>query len=596
VQGKATAREAHHGPDIRDPTQIPLRSTIYETPRRLTEVDAWHEHIPFAFLTVELLKPRVLVELGVHRGDSYCAFCQAVETLGLETRCYGVDTWRGDPHSGLYDHEVLQELREHHDPIYGRFSRLLESTFDEAVAYFPDGAIDLLHIDGLHTYDSVRHDFETWTPKLSDRAVVILHDINVRERGFGVWRFWTEIREHRPHLDLPHGNGLGVVALGTEVPRRFLDLLAATSHPGKPAARLLHALGNRIALMGRVRRLQAQLVDTRSGVNGTEEEGEALKTRLAQLDAELGVLRPELERLTSNEAQLRAEHARGREELERTTLQLATALRDLESATTEAIRREDENRHLRVELSRWQAEASELQLSLANRIREIGELRLTSEACLASLSGRTRHSMALEGEPDVVWQDKHDKSSGSPMRFRLVSSTGRHPRGWGIITYKAWSNHGRLALQLTAKPRTGPPLQLRLPAAEGSVSALVRFPEELLWLGLEVLNAPEQCTITDCTVREIGRPEAFARSLAQRLGAERERRSLPGLVGSALSVLKREGPRGIKSRLSLPFWPLPAASEPPDQGAEVGTPLAPSTGNAAWRAKHATSLEGRGRR
>ena len=72
----------------------------FALPDRLTGVESWHQHLPFAAAIVAVLRPATLVELGTHRGDSYCGFCQAVTSLGLPTRCYAVDTWQGDEHSG----------------------------------------------------------------------------------------------------------------------------------------------------------------------------------------------------------------------------------------------------------------------------------------------------------------------------------------------------------------------------------------------------------------------------------------------------------------------------------------------------------------
>jgi len=195
---------------------------------RADAISAWHGHVPFAHWLVANTRPRSIVELGTHAGVSYAAFCQAVKHLRLPTRCTAVDTWAGDAHSGAYSEDVFAELSAFNAQHFAGFSRLLRKTFDAALDDVADGSVDLLHIDGFHTYEAVSHDFHSWRSKLSDRAVVLFHDTNEHERGFGVWRFWQEIRPTGvASLEFLHAHGLGVLLVGPKTDPALRALCAA---------------------------------------------------------------------------------------------------------------------------------------------------------------------------------------------------------------------------------------------------------------------------------------------------------------------------------------------------------------------------------
>jgi hypothetical protein len=116
-------------------------------------------------------------------------------------------------------------LRAYHDPRYGEFSTLIRATFDEALTHFEDGSIDLLHIDGRHFYDDVKYDFSSWRPKLSDRGIVLFHDTQVRKRGFGVYKLWSEVASGAPSFEFFHEHGLGVLGCGKDLAPAVTDLL-----------------------------------------------------------------------------------------------------------------------------------------------------------------------------------------------------------------------------------------------------------------------------------------------------------------------------------------------------------------------------------
>ena len=202
---------------------------------RATKESAWHGHVSFAHWLVSEMRPSKVVELGSHNGVSYAAFCNAVRRNNLATRCYAVDTWQGDEQAGFYGNEVYRDLLAANEARFADFSTLMRCFFDEAVTQFPDGSVDLLHIDGLHTYEAVKHDFETWRPKLSSRAVVVFHDTEIRDRGFGVHKFWSELTRLHPSFNFLHSAGLGVLAVGPHVPGPVFEL-ANQRHTGAEAA------------------------------------------------------------------------------------------------------------------------------------------------------------------------------------------------------------------------------------------------------------------------------------------------------------------------------------------------------------------------
>ncbi len=275
-----------------NPLDHPICFTI---PMRVTPFSAWIEHIPFAMFLVDILKPEIIVELGTHNGDSYCAFCQAVKELKLETRCYAIDTWQGDPQAGFYGPEVLTDLRNHHDLLYGSFSNLIQCTFDEALPHFENGTIDILHIDGYHTYEAVKHDFESWLPKVKSSGIVLLHDINVRERDFGARKFWDEIKLEYSHFEFLHCHGLGVLVVGKIHSRELQSLFDATAEETEKIRNLFFRLGRELTTKIAIENKEQELQDYQKDLMAKSFQITKLSNTLQAKDNHINYLEASLE-------------------------------------------------------------------------------------------------------------------------------------------------------------------------------------------------------------------------------------------------------------------------------------------------------------
>ena len=301
-----------------------LSPASFQEPQHLID-SAWQEHAPFAFWLIAALQPRKMIELGTHTGFSYLAFCQAVQSLPTPTTCYAVDTWVGDQHTGFYDEEVFASLNATNQRHYGAFSHLIRRRFDDALPLFEDKSIDLLHIDGQHTYEAVSHDFQTWRPKLSDHAVVLFHDTNERDRGFGVWRLWRELAANHPSFEFPHGHGLGVLLPGRIVPDALITLLDTDPEQQQLIRQAYERLGSLVSARYQLAAAKAELLSSESA------RQEAAAAQAEAMDR-AAAMAPSLAALTAERARLLAHAARLQQQRDEAFAEIKTRQHEIDAA------------------------------------------------------------------------------------------------------------------------------------------------------------------------------------------------------------------------------------------------------------------------
>src|SRR5579884_447154 len=381
----------------------PVLDPLFWRAERLGQASAWWEHVPFARWLVCATMPRVFVELGTQSGVSYAAFCQAVLCAGLATRCHAVDTWQGDAQAGFYGEAVFDEFRRFHDETFGAFSTLLRCSFDDALDRIEDGEVDLLHIDGLHSYEAVSRDFEHWRRKMSDRGVVLFHDINERNESFGVWRLWSELRRRHPAFEFLHGHGLGVLAVGAEPPAPVRALCELT-HPAAVAT-----VRTRFARLG-----EHWLTDTRARM--LAQEAERLRARVEEAEAAAAAA-------GRSAGQAAAEAVQARERAAAAEAEAARATEKARQADTLAARVAQAEATAR----RRSAEATAVIAKLTGRIER-------TEAALAE--ARAEHDRVLSSTTWQMTRPVRAIAAYLPARLRrTIRATARF--GWRLFARPA---------------------------------------------------------------------------------------------------------------------------------------------------------------
>jgi cephalosporin hydroxylase len=183
--------------------RLPTREVAWQTPW-LAPMQIREE---FEAL-LELAKgARAVVEIGCYHGGTLFLLCDAAADDAI---LVSVDIAMSRARVPLYRSFAQRRQRAHplqadsHDPAtVADVQRLLEGRL-----------IDLLVIDGDHTYEGVRRDYELWSPLVRPGGLIAFHDIEPGLTADGVPRLWRELGGGREIVapGRPEGGfGIGVL-------------------------------------------------------------------------------------------------------------------------------------------------------------------------------------------------------------------------------------------------------------------------------------------------------------------------------------------------------------------------------------------------
>jgi cephalosporin hydroxylase len=147
-------------------------------------------------------RPRVVLEIGTMHGGTLWAWCQLASQDAL---LISIDL-PGGAFGGGYSEAEIQRLRQYARP--GQTLELIRAdshdpaTLERLQRTLAARQIDLLFIDGDHTYEGVALDYEMYASLVGTGGLIAFHDVLPGRLEDGdVSRFWNEIRRHHPHRE-----------------------------------------------------------------------------------------------------------------------------------------------------------------------------------------------------------------------------------------------------------------------------------------------------------------------------------------------------------------------------------------------------------
>jgi predicted O-methyltransferase YrrM len=167
--------------------------------------------------------PKTILEIGTYRGGTFFLFSRVAASDALlisldlppDRFGHGYPAWR----SGFFRSFAREQqkiellLADSHQP----------ATLGQVQTLLGGRKLDFLFIDGDHSYEGVKADYEMYSPLVGSGGWIAFHDIVPRKIATPneVPRFWQQLKQSRPVTEFvadwdQDGFGIGVIGNGQD--------------------------------------------------------------------------------------------------------------------------------------------------------------------------------------------------------------------------------------------------------------------------------------------------------------------------------------------------------------------------------------------
>ncbi|MFV1876163.1 hypothetical protein [Nioella sp.] len=357
------------------------------------------EAVPFLFWLCEAARPRIVLTIGVADAVPHFSICQAIDKLGVESMCFGIEPEAIDP-------LAISEVQKHSQTHYFEISQIMTGDQDAVSRSLGKTRIDFLVVNKIAD-DALKQSLEQyWFPHLSPTSMIIF-----MQGGDSVLEFAEALPDHSGSFQLDPASRVFLSLHGSNHDERVSRLCQFDlSTPGYLSIRNVFSRIGELhsnAVTQATLETERETLSAQAAANARELAG--LQHRLTSKEEEIKALKERFDEKNAQVAALQADSFDLEQQARRAAEDLAEAQAALTAVEQKTAKLSEENSGISEQKDAAEAALIALKQDYASDAAAHAESLDSERASNAELSGRIEELEGLRAEDAIRLSDVTSK-------------------------------------------------------------------------------------------------------------------------------------------------------------------------------------------